>query len=39
MISEDEVKAHEADLQKAIDIATKEIEALEKKKIEEIMKV
>ena len=38
-ISEDEAKGYEADLQKAVDIVMKEIEAIEKKKSEDIMKV
>lgn len=38
-ISEDEAKAYEADLQKAIDIAIKEVDVIEKKKEEDIMKV
>jgi ribosome recycling factor len=38
-ISEDQAKNYESDLQKHIDITIKEIEALEKKKEEEIMKV
>jgi ribosome recycling factor len=38
-ISEDQAKDYEADLQKYIDAAIKEIEILEKKKEEEIMKV
>jgi ribosome recycling factor len=38
-ISEDEAKDHENDLQKQVDHATKEIEALFKKKEEEVMKV
>jgi ribosome recycling factor len=38
-ISEDQAKDYEADLQKYIDIAIKEIDTLEKKKEEEIMKV
>ncbi len=38
-ISEDEAKVYETDLQKAIDSAIKDIEILEKKKNEEIMKV
>lgn len=38
-ISEDEAKVYEADLQKSIDHAMKDIEVLEKKKNEEIMKV
>ena len=38
-ISEDEAKAYEADLQKGVDIVMKEIEAIEKKKSEDIMKV
>ena len=38
-ISEDEAKGYEADLQKQIDTATKEVEAMFKKKEEDIMKV
>ena len=38
-ISEDEAKAYEADLQKAIDIAIKDVDGIEKKKEEDIMKV
>lgn len=38
-ISEDEAKGHEADLQKQIDAASKEVEAMFKKKEEDIMKV
>jgi ribosome recycling factor len=38
-ISEDEAKGYESDLQKAIDAAIKDIDALEKKKEEDIMKV
>ncbi len=38
-ISEDEAKDYEADLQKAIDASIKEIDLLEKKKTEDIMKV
>lgn len=38
-ISEDEAKVYETELQKAVDSAIKDIELLEKKKNEEIMKV
>jgi ribosome recycling factor len=38
-ISEDEAKVYEWDLQKAIDAAIKEVDIIEKKKEEEIMKV
>jgi len=38
-ISEDEAKDYEVELQKAIDSAIKDIDILEKKKHEEIMKV
>lgn len=38
-LSEDEAKIHEANLQKAIDLSIKEIDILEKKKEEDIMKV
>jgi ribosome recycling factor len=38
-ISEDQAKDYESDLQKYIDIAIREVEVLEKKKEEEIMKV
>jgi ribosome recycling factor len=38
-ISEDEAKDYEGDLQKAIDASIKELDILEKKKEEEIMKV
>ena len=38
-ISEDEAKGYEADLQKWVDIVMKEIEAIEKKKSGDIMKV
>jgi len=38
-ISEDQAKDFEVDLQKAIDSTIKEIDAIEKKKEEDIMKV
>lgn len=38
-ISEDEAKGYEADLQKYVDVATKDAEAMFKKKEEEVMKV
>jgi ribosome recycling factor len=38
-ISEDQAKDYEVDLQKYIDAAIREVEILEKKKEEEIMKI
>lgn len=38
-ISEDEAKGYEADLQKHVDVATKEAETMFKKKEEDVMKV